>query len=884
MQPKVSVIVPVFNIEKYIGKCLNSLVGQTLAEIEIIVVNDGSSDCSQDIIEYYAKNHPEKIRAYVKKNGGVSDARNFGIKQARGEYIGFMDGDDWADTGMYRLLYEKGQSGGADIVVCGYYKVDEDSILQAHLLGGMNLYDSSLKENPGLLVASAPYVWNKLYRAELLHRSGLRFPVEMVFEDVCFNYSVYLWARRIAKVNRPLYYYRLHREGAFNTAFDKKAFYVFDSLRMVNEYYIRQGVFDTFRGELLGINLGHLNTRMKSFVLSYGYRLKREYLLLRKEHLDLYFPGWTNAGLNGPEAYGRVLSAFCRHPFLLNLYAFFSIPPLRSLFKLARRTLKGLHALIKLPKALAGKAAGFYRCAAYARSRGKSILPNTVLFEMRHGRSIGCSPFYMLKETPGVYDCYVSSRSVKKHRLFLEQNGIRAEVVKTNSARYNRLLARAAYLVNNATFPPHFTARPEQAYLNTWHGTPLKCLGKEAKEGIADIGNIQRNFLISACLLYQNRFSMQSIMRDYDIDAFYRGRVVLAGYPRNAVFLHPEKGRELKERLQLTGKKIYAYMPTWRGASGRDAQADGKKIAGFLKKIDEALDENSLFFVKLHPLVQCGLNLAQYRHIRRFPDNAETYAFLNAADCLVTDYSSVLFDFAVTGREILLFMYDRRQYESLQGVYLDIDTLPFTKLYSIDALISHIRSGREFAPSKEYRRFAERYCPYESPAAAARLCRYFYKGAVSPGLRAEERAGMEQKAVEVVVMPNLTSAREQELFERLLSEGAKNRVFAFRQKGLDQATNDLVYQNRKKARYFILTDGSAKTFAEFTAVWLYRRFGLFKETARGFYKSELNRNFPNVHIAKLTDYSGLRYYSEMEKLFMEQEQPSPVLKESPDNL
>jgi len=114
---KVSVIVPVYNVELYLEKCLDSLVNQTLKEIEIIVVNDGSPDNSQEIIDKYAKEY-KNIKAYKKKNGGLSDARNYGIKKASGEYIAFIDSDDYVRLDMYEKMYNKAKSGNFDMVVC----------------------------------------------------------------------------------------------------------------------------------------------------------------------------------------------------------------------------------------------------------------------------------------------------------------------------------------------------------------------------------------------------------------------------------------------------------------------------------------------------------------------------------------------------------------------------------------------------------------------------------------------------------------------------------------------------------------------------------------------------------------------------------------------
>ena len=105
--PKVSVVVPVYNVEKYLDKCLNSLVYQTLDDIEIIVVNDSSPDNSQDIIDKYRKAYPNKIKSFIKENGGVGDARNYVVSKCLGEYIGFVDGDDYVNLDMYEEMYSK---------------------------------------------------------------------------------------------------------------------------------------------------------------------------------------------------------------------------------------------------------------------------------------------------------------------------------------------------------------------------------------------------------------------------------------------------------------------------------------------------------------------------------------------------------------------------------------------------------------------------------------------------------------------------------------------------------------------------------------------------------------------------------------------------------
>ena len=124
---KVSVIVPVYNVEAYLERCLDSLVKQTLEEIEIIVVNDGTKDNSQAIIDRYAAAYPQKVISLIKENGGLSDARNYGIPYAHGEYIGFVDSDDYLNVTMYQKLYDRAAETDSDIVVCGYYGIDENT-------------------------------------------------------------------------------------------------------------------------------------------------------------------------------------------------------------------------------------------------------------------------------------------------------------------------------------------------------------------------------------------------------------------------------------------------------------------------------------------------------------------------------------------------------------------------------------------------------------------------------------------------------------------------------------------------------------------------------------------------------------------------------------
>lgn len=209
---KVSIIIPVYGVEKYLAKCLDSLVTQTLKDIEIIVVNDGTKDNSQKIIDKYQKKYPKLIKAYIKENGGQGSARNYGLEYAKGEYIGYVDSDDYVDPTMFEKLYNTASKNNSDMVICGNYVVSEDySILKTELLN-FPTDKHNCKDNYNLIFDKMA-VWNKIYKKELILNNKIDFRSQKWYEDLDFTIPLLLKSKRIDFVNEPLYYYLL-REGS----------------------------------------------------------------------------------------------------------------------------------------------------------------------------------------------------------------------------------------------------------------------------------------------------------------------------------------------------------------------------------------------------------------------------------------------------------------------------------------------------------------------------------------------------------------------------------------------------------------------------------------------------------------------------------------------
>jgi glycosyltransferase involved in cell wall biosynthesis len=214
---KVSVIIPVFNCEEYLQVCLRSVVSQTFREIEIIVVNDASTDGSKTIIDDFAKSDGRFIHVSHKKNKGVSAARNTGIDKSRGEYILFLDADDyWDDSGMVGELYKIAKISRADMTTFGYHMVDEAGNLFGHTANNKappSTFDLA-KRNDWCLQYAA---WSILVPKKLLNKHKIRFNPDLVMgEDALFCYRLYCYAATLTVVDRTYYSYRMNKKGANN--------------------------------------------------------------------------------------------------------------------------------------------------------------------------------------------------------------------------------------------------------------------------------------------------------------------------------------------------------------------------------------------------------------------------------------------------------------------------------------------------------------------------------------------------------------------------------------------------------------------------------------------------------------------------------------------
>ena len=249
--PLISIIVPIYNIAEYASECIQSLINQTYKNIEIILVDDGSTDHSPAICDEFAE-QDERIKVIHKRNGGLSDARNAGLDVATGEYIGFVDGDDWVDEDMYETLYHLIYEHQADISICTHYTELPNRTKVKYKSKKTKIF-SSQKAIATLIEDKIiqNYIWEKLFKRELF--TELRFPVGWSFEDIALCYKIFHKARKIVLLQTPKYHYRTRPGSITNSTRNplKENKYINDAFEIAHTYdYLRNweiGVAATLR-------------------------------------------------------------------------------------------------------------------------------------------------------------------------------------------------------------------------------------------------------------------------------------------------------------------------------------------------------------------------------------------------------------------------------------------------------------------------------------------------------------------------------------------------------------------------------------------------------------------------------------------------------------
>ena len=288
---KISIVVAVYNLEEYLPRCLDSLVNQTLQEIEIICVDDGSTDSAPKIIDKYAKEYPEKVKAYHKENGGEFTTRNFGLERASGEYVTFVDTDDYVELDWAEKLYKAAKENDADMAVCAFERID----LKTNKVVSKNMtnFGNSVKDinsNDDFMLFINPAPWNKIYKLEKV--KDLRFLNFRGFNDMIFLTSSYTKINRVAFVPDVLYHYYLRYDSQIHSVNMKDVENFKKYLLELKKLYIKENKYESMRYILDMMAFIHLGTSVM-YRASYDKTINMKNLLKDTiKYLDYNFGTW----------------------------------------------------------------------------------------------------------------------------------------------------------------------------------------------------------------------------------------------------------------------------------------------------------------------------------------------------------------------------------------------------------------------------------------------------------------------------------------------------------------------------------------------------------------------------------------------------------------
>ncbi|MDQ6600369.1 CDP-glycerol glycerophosphotransferase family protein [Bacillus salipaludis] len=368
------------------------------------------------------------------------------------------------------------------------------------------------------------------------------------------------------------------------------------------------------------------------------------------------------------------------------------------------------------------------------------VINNTVLYESRDGKSLTDSPYAIFKYllSNPEYKDYKHIWSVDSFEdldSVISQYKDRENVtfVKRNSEEYLKSLATSKYLINNSTFQSFFIPKKEQVYINTWHGTPLKNMGFDIPGNPAHSQNVVRNFLSADYLLSPNEHTTDMFIDSYKLDGLYSGEIIEEGYPRIDLTYHTDASafQSQLSRLDLNidqQKQTILYAPTWKGKNVSSAKNDMYQIIADMNYLKQQVGKEYNILIKVHPFL--------YGQARKFtevkdiliPDFVDTNELLSTVDILITDYSSIFFDYLVTNKPILFYVWDYDDYNQQRGRYLSDEELPGPTLFTIQGVAQTIQNiGQTSDKYKDvYKQNQKRFTNHDDGNVTKRIVEYIF--------------------------------------------------------------------------------------------------------------------------------------------------------------
>ncbi|MFF9670113.1 CDP-glycerol glycerophosphotransferase family protein [Streptomyces eurythermus] len=708
--PRFSVIVPCYRVQGFLPECLDSVLGQSFGDFELIAVDDRSPDDCGAILDEYARRDPRVKVLHLPENVGLGMARNAGLPHATGDYLLFLDSDDTLTPGALEAVADRlAETADPDVLVFDYARTywwggTRRNVL-AHLLAREEVFTAA--EYPGILDLLM-VVWNKAYRRDFVTENGFAFPPGY-YEDTPWTFPVMLSARRIAALDRICLHYRQRRQGNILSTTSRKHFDIHDQYERVFAYLAGRPELASWRP--------YLHRKMGEHcldILAKPDRLppadKAEFFRRTARMFRAHRP--EGARVDGEVA---VLTGSWTGYRLRRQSA-------RAGREAARRAGRARRA--------AAARAGAGWAALHAR---RPLDESLVVYSASSHRGVLGDPaaiYHAAREiAPELRGVWVVRDEETAAGL---PDGV--EHVIVGSRRYLEVTARAKFFVNDVNWPGTLAKRPGSVHIHTHQGTPLKYLGADLR----DKPGARLGFDVPQMLRRADRWDYSLVASRHAELVWERAypchfTSVRTGSPRNDVLVRGGPGGFRERHGIPADHTVVLYAPTRRDY----------RRGGYVERIDLAafaagLGEGHTLVVRLHPSLADGpargmglTELARRRIVVDATDEPHLSDVLLAADVLVTDYSSVMFDYAVLDRPIVIHADDWPAFTASRGTYVDITAEPpgpVTRSYGELSGLFGSGGWRDGESARLRAAFRARFCEFEDGRAAERVVRTLLLG------------------------------------------------------------------------------------------------------------------------------------------------------------
>ncbi|MDQ8705800.1 bifunctional glycosyltransferase family 2 protein/CDP-glycerol:glycerophosphate glycerophosphotransferase [Streptomyces sp. LHD-70] len=709
--PRFSVIVPAYKVQAYLYESLHSVLRQSFTDLELIAVDDCSPDGSGEIIDELAAADLRVRPVHLTENVGLGRARNAGMEHATGDYLIFLDGDDTLTPGALAATADRlKETGSPDVLIYDYARTywtgREVRNMQAAQLSQDGPAPFRLADRPGLMKLLM-VVWNKAYSREFIEREGLRFPPGY-YEDTPFTYPVLMAAETIATLDRVCVHYRQRRQGNILGTTSRKHFDIFDQYDRVFAHFDARPEFAAWRPVVFRRMVDHYAT-----VFARPERLPRrsrpEFLRRAREQYRRHHVPGLRLDPRARVRHGLIRFAAHRTYRALRLAKAAKLR-LRTLVKAVRRDARAgllrLHYRVQLCLPVRDDRAVF---AAY-RARG-------------HGGDPGAVEEKVRELAPHIRTAWIAGPA---HHHTVPTATRR---ITPGTAAYWTALARSKYLVLGTDLGHRLVKRRAQVRVQAEHGTPLKRMGLDLQDRPAAARGADFAALLDDAdtwdyVLSANRHS--TLVRERVLPGSYT--TLEYGQPRNDRFLHAgsQDVAHLRDSLGIPqGTLAILYAPT-----ARDHRRSQHRPLD-LDRVLRALGPRCTVLTRAHPTYGEPLSGGEHARIVDVSDHPSVESLCLASDALITDYSSLMFDYANLDRPIVLFTDDREVYEATRGTYFDLRSCPPGPLaQDEDELIDIFATGhwRGSRSAQLRAAFRERFCALDDGRAAERVVRHVFLG------------------------------------------------------------------------------------------------------------------------------------------------------------